>query len=103
MAEVDDDAQLMAGDLQVIHHLAAFGIADGGNRLRFDDDHPESDEVRDAFTDNVAFLDNREWLLLKEFDSGQPEFDRESVLVGLLTEPGAEGVVDLHGTTHYPE
>ena len=43
-AEVDEQAALMAGSLEVVDHLGIVSRVESGERFQFDNDRPETDK-----------------------------------------------------------
>lgn len=95
--EVDDKADLLAGDAKVVGDLATVDVGDPFYGLRIDDDVVVSNEVRDEFTNVLFLVVNFEDFLLLVGDASKFEFNDESILVELFFESMAERVVNFKG------
>ena len=70
MAEVDEQPHLDAGGAQVVHELGPMLIGQGGDRLDFDDDLAQTEEVRPVgLAQRPALIAQANFLLGQELNA----------------------------------
>lgn len=65
VGEVDDEAYGELSDFEIREHLADFVIGDSGDGFCIDDNFLVNDQVGDVLADDVTFVSDVEWRLLK--------------------------------------
>jgi hypothetical protein len=98
--EIDDKAELKAGDAKVVDHLATLMIRDFFDGLGVDDNASERDQIRDEFA-NKRFPPN-DWktLLLFERDAAMHEFHGKSVFIRFLIQSVTNSIQNGHGASN---
>lgn len=97
--EIQNEADGMAGDLEVVEHLPEFVIGDSVDHFGVHHYEAVCNEVRDVFADSHRLVENVVASLLFPRDSTQPEFNAERVFVRFFRQTVAKRVQDLECTT----
>ena len=93
--EIQDQADRMAGDLEVVEHLTYFVIGDAFDDLGVDHHEIEDDEIGNIFADLHCFVNDVVTRLLVPRNPTQPEFDTQGIFIGLLQQPMTQSVDNL--------
>ena len=96
-AEVEEEADFQAGGLQVIDNLRLLDPAQFGQRLEFDNDRIEADEVRAVGgIQLISLVKHRQFDFALERDALILQLDGQGFLLDRLQKPAAQLPMHLH-------
>ena len=95
--EIEDEADLEAGDAEVIEHLTEFVVGDAVDDLGVHHHLAIGDEVGNVLGDLDGFVEDREALQLLKRDVAQAELHHQSVFVWFFVQSITNPIQDLQG------
>jgi len=97
-AEIDQEADLLAGGLQVVDHLGFVHGCQGGQGFQFDDHGVEADEIGAVVAGQpLALVEHGQVHFAPLGDAAGRQFLRERCVVHRFEEPAAQLTLHLHG------
>lgn len=104
MPEIHEQAEPVAGGVEIIEHLGTMLIRQRRHRLDLQDDLLETDEIRlKSLTKRPAFVAQWQMRLRRKRNALQTQFNFQTLLIDGLSEAATFLVINLKARPHDPE